>query len=93
MNKFQTVKRPLVTEKAIGSADASNIYVFRVDPRANKVQIKEAVEEIYDVTVLSVKTAVSRGKPRLYRRFYRSKEPNWKKAYVKLSESDYIDLI
>jgi large subunit ribosomal protein L23 len=93
MDKFQVVKRPLVTEKAINSADGDNVYVFKVDPRANKVQIKEAVEDIYDVTVLSVKTAVARGKPRVYRRYYRSKEPNWKKAYVKLSESDYIDLI
>ena len=92
-DKFQQVKRPLVTEKAINSAEEGNIYIFKVDPRVNKVQIKEAVEEIYGVKVLSVKTASVKGKPKTYRRYYRSVEPDWKKAYVKLSESDYIELI
>jgi large subunit ribosomal protein L23 len=92
-DKFQIIKRPLVTEKAIQSAEESNIYIFRVDPSANKVQIKKAVEEIYDVKVLAVKTASFKGKPKTYRRYYHSRGPDWKKAYVTLSESDYINLI
>ncbi len=93
MQKYDIVKRPLVTERAIGSAETDNIYIFRVDPRANKVQIKEAVEEIYGVNVLGVKTSNMRGKPKNYRRIHRSKASNWKKAFVKLRENDYIDLI
>ena len=93
MQKYDILKRPLVTEEAVGSAEKNNIYIFKVDKRANKIQIKEAIEEVYDVTVLSVKTAILRGKPRIYRRMYRSAPLVWKKAYVKLAENDYIDLI
>lgn len=92
-DKFQTIRRPLVTEKAINSAEEHNIYIFKVDPGANKIEIKEAVEEIYDVTVLAVKTASVKGKPKTYKRYYRSTGNDWKKAYVTLSDSDYIDLI
>lgn len=93
MNKYDIIKRPLVTEGAVNSAEQDNIYVFKVDTRANKVQVKEAVEELYDVTVLNVRTSTMRGKPRTYRRVHRTKASNWKKAYVRLAPNDYIDLI
>jgi len=92
-DKFQIIKRPLVTEKAIEFGENKRIYVFKVDPRANKVEIKKAIEEIYDVKVLSVRTASVKGKPRTYRRYYRSRTSDWKKAYVRVRESDYIELI
>ena len=92
-NKYDVVERPLVTEEAINSAEENNIYIFRVSQKANKAEIKKAVEEIYDVKVLSVKTAAVKGKPKAYRRVHFSRTPDWKKAYVKLRESDYIDLI
>lgn len=93
MDPYKIVERPLVTENAMNSVEESNIYMFRVSPNANKVQIKAAVEELYDVTVLSVNTANQAGKPRMYRRRYMSKTSPFKKAYVKLSDSDYIELI
>lgn len=93
MEKYGIIKHPIVTEHAVNSSEECNIYVFNVDLGANKVQIKESIEQIYDVKVLSVNTAVMRGKPRMYRRKYRSKLSNWKKAYVKLRGHDYIDLI
>ena len=93
MGKYDVVDRPLVTEEAINSAEENNIYIFRVSPDANKAEIKQAVEEIYDVKVLSVKTARYVGKPKTYRRVHSSRTPAWKKAYIKLRESDYIDLI
>ncbi len=93
MEKYDIIERPLVTEEAVGSAEKDNIYIFRVNPRANRVEIRKAIEEIYDVRVLSVKTANVRGKPRTYRRFYQSRTANWKNAYLKLRDTDYIDLI
>jgi large subunit ribosomal protein L23 len=93
MNKFDIIKRPLVTEEAVSGAEKGNTYVFKVDSAANKTQIKEAVESLYDVKVVGVRTANMPSKPRMYRRAFRSRAPGWKKAYVRLRENDYIDLI
>ncbi|MFH1706458.1 MAG: 50S ribosomal protein L23 [Planctomycetota bacterium] len=93
MNKYQIIKRPLVTEAAVSGAERGNTYAFRVDSAANKTQIKEAVEALYDVKVVVVRTANMPGKPRMYRRAFQSRAPEWKKAYVRLRENDYIDLI
>ncbi len=90
------IERPVITEKSAAMREAKNRYVFRVNPRANKRQIKVAVEKIFDVTVKDVRTAVFRGKRSVVMnragRFegYRS---NWKKAYVTLAEGDSIDIV
>jgi large subunit ribosomal protein L23 len=90
------IERPVITEKSAAMREAMNRYVFRVNPRANKRQIKAAVEKLFDVTVKDVRTAVFRGKRSVVMnragRFegYRS---NWKKAYVTLSEGDSIDIV
>lgn len=85
------LKRPLIlTEKGSLQRDELNKYMFEVDLRANKVQIREAVEELFDVTVVDVNTLIVRGKPkRMGRR--RLKRRNWKKAIVTLSPDDSID--
>ena len=89
MTPEQIIKRPIaLTEKAARLRE-SNQVVFEVDRRANKIQIREAVETMFDVKVTEVNTLVQRGKPkRLGRRML--KRPNWKKAIVTLREGDDI---
>lgn len=94
MNPYVVIKRPLVTEKSTALSGAGK-YIFEVDMRANKPQIKEAVEKAFDVTVTSVNVMVMKGKPRGSRRrggrqvTYGS---DWKKAVVTLAPGDKIEL-
>lgn len=77
MNLYQVVKKPIVTEKSTMQASQGK-YVFEVDKRASKKDIKQAVEKLFSVTVLGVTTANVRG--------------DWKKAVVTLKEGDKIEL-
>ena len=88
----QIVRRPLITEKAMGLIEQGNTYCFEVHPQANKHQIAEAVEKLFSVKVVSVRTLNSRGKMRRLR-YHWSKKPDWKKAVVKLDENSRIDLM
>ena len=88
---YDVIKRPILSESSMSHLDATNTYVFRVHRRANKVQICNAVEKLFDVKVLSVNTANVKGKPRRRGRIT-SKTPDWKKAFVKLQEGDAIEL-
>lgn len=84
------VKRPiLLTEKASRLREDDNQYIFEVDTRANKIQIKNAVETLFGVTVLSVNTSVVRGKQKRMGRGH-SRLSNWKKAVVTLKPGDDI---
>ena len=88
------IKKPLITEKGTLLKEAVNRYVFKVDVNANKNQIKQAVEEMFNVHVKDVRTAVYRGKPRtVMNRSGRhvGVSPAWKKAYVTLAEGESID--
>ena len=89
------IKKPVITEESTLQADTRNQYVFRVDPRANKHQIREAVEQMFpDVGVLSVNTMNYRGKRSGRRgRHIAGRRANWKKAIVTLRQGDKIDLI
>ena len=89
---YQIIRRPLITEKSTRLIDSENKYAFRVDPGANKMEIKEAVERLFNVKVVSVNTMNVRGKPRQLRFGHPGKRPNWKKAIVKLREGDSIEL-
>ena len=85
------IKRPLIlTEKGSTLREEQNKYLFEVDPRANKIQIKAAVETLFDVDVVDVNTLIMRGKMKRMGRGY-AKTRNWKKAIVTLSEDDSID--
>ncbi|MEM7606239.1 MAG: 50S ribosomal protein L23 [Myxococcota bacterium] len=91
MHLENIIKRPLImTEKGSNLRDEQNKYLFEVDVRANKVEIKEAVETLFDVTVTDVNTLVMRGKMKRMGRGY-AKKHNWKKAIVTLSDDDSID--
>jgi len=88
---YDVVKRPMVTESSMRLLEDSNTYVFNVHPKANKVQIRNAIERLFKVKVLGVNTARRKGKPRRRGRHV-SHLPNWKKAYVKIHEGDTIEL-
>lgn len=90
MDLYKVLKRPLVTEKSTILADEDRPqYVFEVDPRANKHQIKDAVEMIFDVEVLGVNVMTVPGRPRRWGRIM-GRKPAWKKAIVTLAEEDSI---
>lgn len=89
MDSYQTIKRPRITEKGMRCNDEHNTVVFRVDPRANKMQIKQAVEALFQVKVLRVNTLNVQGKKKRVR-LREGKKPDWKKAYVTLREGDTI---
>jgi large subunit ribosomal protein L23 len=89
MEPHQIIKRPLITEKGMQANEEDNVVVFRVDPRANKLQIKHAVETMFEVSVTKVNTLNVEGKKRRVR-FREGKKPDWKKAYVTLREGDSI---
>ena len=102
MDIYHVIKRPLVTEKGTNKSHQSNpatgsrparggSYAFEVHPAATKGTIRQAIEKIYNVKVLSVRTANRKGKQRRVR-FKVGKTPDWKKAVVVLHGDHHIDL-
>lgn len=91
MDKYQIIIKPLVTEKGTRQAQTLNAYPFEVHPQANKFQIKQAVEKIYNVKVKDVRTANRKGKPRR-RGHSMGLTAAWKKAVIVLYEDHVIDL-
>ncbi len=90
METFQVIKKPLVTEKGAVLREVYGTYAFQVDRRANKHQIKGAVEQLFNVHVTQVRTLIVRGK---IKRVGRStgKRSNWKKALVTLKQGEKIE--
>jgi large subunit ribosomal protein L23 len=85
------IRRPLVTEKSTQANEETNKVTFVVRRDANKIEIKRAVEEVFGVSVLGVRTLNNRGKKkRVGAR--QGRKPDWKKAVVSLREGDRIDL-
>jgi large subunit ribosomal protein L23 len=91
LDDYNVIVRPLITEQGMHFANTRGAYSFEVNRRANKSQIKRAVERIYGVKVLKVRTANRKGK---YRRRGRNfgLTASWKKAVVFLGPDDHIDL-
>jgi large subunit ribosomal protein L23 len=85
------ILKPLVTEKAVNLAQEQNKYTFYVDRKANKIEIKNAIEEIFNVKVTAVNTMTVRGKKKRVGR-YEGLTPTRKKAVVTLNEGDTIDI-
>jgi len=84
----EVVKSPCLTEKSNALQELQGTIVFKVDPRANKIEIKQAVENLFDVKVASVKTANMRGKKKRVGVKSMGRTSNWKKAYITLSEGE-----
>jgi len=83
---------PHVSEKSTRIADSSNQVVFRVLPDACKPEIKRAVEKMFNVEVMSVRTAAYKGKQKRFQRTL-GKRSDWKKAYVRLKPGHDIDFL
>ena len=92
VNAYYIVKKPILTEESTILMHAKNQYVFHVDPRANKSQIREAVEEMFKVTVVKVNTMNYDGKV-VRRGRSIGQKPRWKKAVVTLQPGETIDLM
>jgi len=90
MKLTDVIRRPLITEKSTELRD-KNVIAFEVSPRANKIQIKKAVESIFNVKVDTVRTLRVHGKPKRMGR-YAGHRPDWKKAVVTLHPDDTIEL-
>jgi large subunit ribosomal protein L23 len=91
MTPEQVIRRPIVlTEKANALREKDNQVLFEVARTANKLQIRDAVQKLFNVRVTDVNTMIVRGKDRRMGRGY-SKTQNWKKAIVTLREGDSID--
>ncbi len=90
MDTYNIIKRPLRTEKSVADGEATNSYHFEVDLRANKIQIKKAVEKFFNVKVQDVRTLVRKGKARRVR-FKLGRTKKWKKAVITLKEGSTID--
>jgi large subunit ribosomal protein L23 len=102
MDIYNTIRRPLVTEKGTHQSKQSHAasrtrpgrggaYSFEVHPNANKIEIRDAVEKIYSVKVADVRTSLRRGKRRRYR-YKTGMTRHWKKAVVVLRPEYHIDL-
>ena len=90
MNPTEVVQGPVITEKGTLVNEQGNQVVFRVHPRANKVEIRRAIETLFKVRVDKVRTSRQLGKLRRVGRHV-GRRPNWKKAYVTLAEGNRID--
>ncbi len=82
------IKGPCLTEKATVVQEMQGTVVFKVDPRANKIEIRQAVEKLFDVKVKSVKTVAMRGKQKRMGIKSLGRTSDWKKAYITLSEGE-----
>ena len=94
-NPHDIILRPYVTEKAMRLAESDGTYTFVVERAANKHQIRHAVETLFKVDVVGIRTLVQRGKARrmVRKRIIPGRRPSWKKALVTLKEGQRIDII
>ena len=92
MNSFEIIKTVRLTEKGTKQSESFNQYTVVADPRANKTQIRTAVQELFKVKVIKVNTLNVRGKARRQRTAQSGTTSNWKKAVVTLKEGDKIVL-
>jgi large subunit ribosomal protein L23 len=90
MSPDEVVQGPIITEKGTLVNELGNQVMFRVHPRANKVEIRQAVESLFKVRVEKVRTTRQLGKIRRVGK-HMGRRPDWKKAYVTLAEGSRID--
>lgn len=84
---YQVIVRPLVTEKGTHQSERHNAYSFEVHPQASKIDVRNAVEELWNVRVVDVRTQNRKGKPRRHK-MSKGVTSDWKKAIVKLHPDD-----
>jgi large subunit ribosomal protein L23 len=91
-NIYSVIKKPMFTEKGSFLKDSENKVLVEVSPDANKLEIKQALEELFKVKVEKIATVNVRGKIKTYGRST-GKRPNWKKAIVTLKKGEKLDFI
>jgi len=91
MDATYIIQRPLITEKGTFQSNELNTYSFRVHPKAKKPEIKDAIEKLYGVKVLDVRTLTRKGKPRRTKKGYDTTSET-KRAMVKLAPESKIEL-
>ena len=87
---YGIIRRPIVTEKSTVQREETNAVTFEVDRRANKIEIKDAVQKLFNVTVTDVRVMNFSGKAKRVGR-YTGKKSDWKKAIVVLKDGDSIE--
>jgi large subunit ribosomal protein L23 len=90
---FQVIDTIQLSEKATILSETNNEYVFKVNPKATKIEIRNAVEKLFGKKVEAVRTANYQGKKKRERRADYGRTKKWKKAYVRLKEGEEIDLV
>jgi large subunit ribosomal protein L23 len=90
MTSYEILNRPLITEKSTIQKESTNQLTFEVDRRANKVEIRRAVERIFNVRVVAVQTMQMKGKVKRFGRIL-GKRRNWKKAIVTLAQGEHVE--
>lgn len=90
MTPYEIIKRPLITEKSTIQKEASNQVCFEVDRKANRIEIRQAVEKLFNVKVADVRTLQVKGKIKRRGRIV-GKRKDWKKANVKLMPGERIE--
>ena len=89
---YQILRRPVITEKGLAIKEHQNTLVFQVAPKATKTEIKEAVQQIWNVRVLSVNTINRKGKTKRSRLGVAGRRPDQKRAVVTLAAGDTIEI-
>lgn len=90
MTSYEILNRPLITEKSTIQKESTNQLTFEVDRRANKVEIRRAVERVFNVRVVAVQTMQMKGKVKRFGRIL-GKRRNWKKAIVTLAKGEHVE--
>jgi large subunit ribosomal protein L23 len=90
---YKVIDRILLTEKGTRLSEEENQYIFKVNPAANKTEIKQAVEQLFNVKVVSVNTMNRQGKKKRERTASFGKTADWKRAVVTLADGNSIDLV
>jgi len=90
MTSYEILNRPLITEKSTIQKESTNQLTFEVDRRANKVEIRRAVERVFNVRVVAVQTMQMKGKVKRFGRIL-GKRRNWKKAIVTLARGEHVE--
>jgi len=91
MDDYQIIKKPLHSEKSVSARESFISYYFEVDNKANKIQIKNAIEKLFSVKVDHVRTSIRKGKTKRRKNVIGTTR-TWKKAMVSLKGEDRIDL-
>ncbi len=90
LEEYKLIRRPIITEKGTALKEQSNQLIFEVAPDANKSEIKKAIQKLFKVTVLAVRTQNRQGKKKRVGRNV-GRRRNWKKAFVSIKEGDRVD--